>query len=526
MTLERQILLSPQVSNGYTALIEGQGGSSNSPDDAVRINAVIQALVAERTKNNLPSAMITIYLRGVFRIFTHIDLPSYCRIVGLPSPALGLSKARLIKQYNAAYIAQVSITNENHSAAGYSGNRNIIIENLEIDHSAITTRGNIIFICHSENIIVRRCRLIQGNVSQGHCVETNACRNVVVAENEFIYPVLNGTNLESYQYDIALPGTESPIPGKSFNADGTNSDNVIVARNWFNGCNTGIGTHTAPTTLPQVIIYENLIERVHVYGIRNYFSRMIIRNNNIKDQPATISFIGNKYGIVHENTSAGYGISTIQGNNVSNLMTVISTEWTRGIALFSSLSAVTGNNVYHTYNTQIYGSESTMAVGQASHAGNTLTSHPTRDINMNHMGGNVASLWSIVSLLAVDPRSTKSSTILTVPSSTPICSVFGLVTSQYTGSINNIVSALGAGRGNCLQFFGNPPSPQGFYRLFVGTTTGTSQAFGSAGVGTGSKLIVSAKNISTIDAFITGNTTFAFTAAAGQNYYLKLRSRS
>ncbi|MEM4323994.1 MAG: hypothetical protein QXO37_09080, partial [Candidatus Nitrosocaldaceae archaeon] len=54
----------------YTAIVEGRASSA----DAIEINAIIRSLNELRQKRNEPNAHITIYLKGVFNIYTHIDL--------------------------------------------------------------------------------------------------------------------------------------------------------------------------------------------------------------------------------------------------------------------------------------------------------------------------------------------------------------------------------------------------------------------------------------------------------------------
>ncbi|MEM4323995.1 MAG: hypothetical protein QXO37_09085, partial [Candidatus Nitrosocaldaceae archaeon] len=490
--------------------------------DAIEINAIIRSLNELRQKRNEPNAHITIYLKGVFNIYTHIDLPSNISLIGLPYR--DRFKPLLRRIINNDYQFQLCITNLNHSAPQYNGNKNIIIENLEIDYSNVNTKATCIFICHSENIIIRRCKITVGTINQGHPIEVNACRNVLISDNEIIFPSVNSNTLESIQIDTANPGTQVPLLDRTFNADNTSCEHVVVMRNWLNGCNVGIGTHNAPSFKSKVYIYENLIEKLNVYGIRNYLLSMCIRNNQIRNQSENITWTGNKYGITNLLTGTDYSLSAVLGNNISNLMNVVGTELIRGLACFSGVNVLSANNIHRIYTNNIFGFASGDAVRQCSMINNCITIDASRDTAGVSFGENITSLFSMFGLIANDSKSTRTAQIIFVQPSN-ITSLAGIVTPEYTGSIvyilpNNIM------KGNTLQFIGNSNTAQGFYILHKGTTTGSSQNITTTGAGTNSKLNVSANSLSAIDAFISSNTVLSFTASAGQTYWAKTRQRT
>jgi len=502
----------------YSAIIEGR----SSADDAVEINAVIRSLDELRQKRGEANAHITIYLKGTFNIYTHIDLPSNTSVIGLPSR--DRFRPLLKRIINNDYQFQLCITNTNHSAPGYNGNRNIVIENLEIDYSNVNTKATCIFICHSENVIIRKCKVTIGTINQGHPVEVNACRNVMISDNEIIFPSVNSNSLESIQIDTANSGTQVPLADRTFNADGTSCEHVVVMRNFLNGCNVGIGTHNTPSMKSKVYIYENLIEKMNVYGIRNYLLSMCIRNNQIRNQSDNITWTGNKYGITGLLTGSNYSLSAILGNNVSNLMNVVGTETIRGIACFSGVNVLSANNVHRIYTNGIYGFASGDGVRQCSMIGNCVTIDANRDVPGLHFGDNLTSIFSMFGLIANDPKTTRTTQIIFVQSS-HVTSIGGIVTPGYTGSIVSILPN-SVVKGNTMQFIGNTNTSQGFYRLHTGTTTGSSQSITTPSTGTNSKLITSANNLSAIDAFISSNTILSFTGTAGQNYWAKTRQRT
>lgn len=212
--------------------------------------------------------------------------------------------ARLLRGSSA--VTTLLINDNSSRTKAYEAIQNVIIEGAIFDGNAdITTNISLLCIGHGQNVTVRDCTFehVRGT---WHCIEINACNDVIVEDCLFWKPMITGENGEYIQFDAML--AYAHYPWKPCYFDGTVSKNIIIRNNIFKGnpYSPAIGNH-ADAMHDTILIYENTFyafksSRATIDVVPSC-KNVIIKDNNFRD--CTNGVNGSSDTIVYNNTFRG-----------------------------------------------------------------------------------------------------------------------------------------------------------------------------------------------------------------------------
>lgn len=303
-----------KAASSVVSVRDAQGNEvfTASVDNSSAKDGIQKALNYARD-NASPSNIMTVKLpAGTYTVKSSMDIYS--------NTILDLSSGAVIKRSGKSIIFYMG-----RSAAdmnGYNGAQNISIIGGEGKYGVLDGNGgnaSILRFAHAQNITIQNIHFT--NVQKAHHMEFAATKNVTVDSCKFdgFVPAnyTGRSNYEALQIDILLEdhfGGFAPY-------DGTNSSDIKITNNIFDGVSRGVGTHSAVTGkyMSNIQIVNNTFKNNMGYAITavNYI-QSDISNNTIEGCGA---------GILYRHMIWDTGINYYNGNAAdiaADLQTTIS----------------------------------------------------------------------------------------------------------------------------------------------------------------------------------------------------------
>lgn len=244
-----------------------------------QVNEKLKLIMYVKNETELLSAIETakttptiIYIYNDITLNNIIFIPSNCEIKGLGNVTI-----------KASGNINCCFSNFTNNAIGYSGAKNIRIENLTFNGENRTTVAlTIIGLGHVENVTIYNCRF--KNLHVWHMIELNAVNKGTIENCSFEnYGNVGTSGSEAIQLDSMMNESVFPWFG---NYDNTSNNDIMILNNKFiNVGKTCIGGHSFQKGCIQknITIKNNYFEKVQTAININDFNNLQILNNKSVD---------------------------------------------------------------------------------------------------------------------------------------------------------------------------------------------------------------------------------------------------
>lgn len=308
-----------------------------------------------------------IYLvNGTYVLTKTLYIPSNTKIVGLGNVTI---KADGLN----CYFINKSI----EGALGYTGSKNIHIENIFFDGKGKADGLTMVAFGHAENVTIKNC--IFYDLHMWHMVEFNAIRHGLITGCKFSnYGNVGSNGTEAIQLDSMLSQAQFPWFGAY---DDTPCKFITIENNIFEDINKiAIGNHNYKKgiVVQDVVIKNNLFNRVGLCIQLRDFDNLLITENkaydmhgffmssNAENDSNTLTISKNAVQGFFINSIDGLGderfvgINTTGKNGTFNFYHVVITENDvsllpgHAIGVIADYLTITNNNFYRIYRNGIY----------------------------------------------------------------------------------------------------------------------------------------------------------------------------